>query len=423
MKNRKGLGLDEKLKERTCFSLPGSIHANTYSVLCRVLIAMLIVSMIYLPTQSQAAEARYFYRVKRGDNFSTILYDLGLRPVYGTRGTLQLGLKLNPRKILRDGDQIYPAEIIYLPATNIERLAEFAVIHASGEVFPFSTPKKIQSSVCSVPALTTVKKIRRGVAHDETAATGEGVSFEAEPAFSVASSSVEENFEEDLHFFASLGYGSSVMLFRQTGGFGGIKGSAFSLSAVSAEAGFSSEDYSARLAISRYQLDFATLLNSTQNFSTQSFTNLSLIGGFRGLRIGLSTSQAPIMRFTGTHLEWSGLTILNAVLGYEFKTEWVGKKSFRKNHFSLLAEATLPFVASGQPGAFDADSVSGYGLRLRGRAKKQLNSSQSTRVFFGIMSLVDVGHVKTRGNWSGQSGELSRTLSEFQGLIDLSLEW
>ncbi len=116
---------------------------------------IIIVGMVYAPIASAANSTVYFYRVKEKDALSNILWNCGIAPLYGKKGSLRVVLAANPRLAQNGGNRVYPGEIIYIPMAQVPPLAQ---ILPNGELIPVEV-KPPQRTLASNPAQEGLQSI------------------------------------------------------------------------------------------------------------------------------------------------------------------------------------------------------------------------------------------------------------------------
>lgn len=73
-----------------------------------------LITLTALAGVSTQVVSAYTYIAKKGDTFSDILYANNFRPIYGSKGSLEQTLKLNPEIRKNKGNKIYPGMQIIL---------------------------------------------------------------------------------------------------------------------------------------------------------------------------------------------------------------------------------------------------------------------------------------------------------------------
>lgn len=327
------------------------------------------------------------YVVRKGEVLSEIIYrDIPGR-IYGKNGNLAKILQLNPEikdpnKIV-DGQKINFGNLLATLGVVPDTGAETTRTLASDPVNPEATEAKLAiPQEATLPIQTT---------------------------------------DEELKLSFDVGYGTTLMNLNQTGAFGGIEGLSQAINTVQVEAETHYKKWHAVFEFSNYSLDFGTDTSNAASKESKNFRDFSVLGGYGIFDFGIHGKTAPILKTSGaTTLNWVDFTTVSAVAGMHFDKEFVGP-SRRPFRFLSAFRLEYPWQAGGSSG-MRASSVSGFAVKVRGGAEKQLNRSQDIRLFMGLEGGASYEQLRFNGSFDGASGDITRTLQEYEALITLRME-
>jgi hypothetical protein len=218
----------------------------------------------------------------------------------------------------------------------------------------------------------------------------------------------------------AAGYGATHLDFRQTGTLGTAQGSILAFNTFLLKAGLRAGDISGHIDLGRYSA--AVGAGTPGNPApAQDFISFAIRAGFKGFRIGVASESSPILRGTAA-VDWDHLTTISALLGYSHRIEWLDRKR-RLQRFDFEVEGSVPLSGSGRAGGLNPDSISGFGASLHFGAKKEIFSFGETKTLVGMDLGAKISSTSARGIWGTDSGDLKRTVGQYQGILRISFEW
>lgn len=371
------------------------------------------------------------YVVGKGDALSKIAKQYyPSERVYGKNGSLNKVLAANPS--IKNPDLIFPGQALEVGEKPLVAQVQ------EQERKPAQDNPKLSSSTSSTPALAPVPIEPAGQQADEKKLpTSEelkqelaGLNTPAEPIQESVTKPTPKNAEitapkqeedTELNLRLSTGYGASLVGYQQSGAFGGIKGFpiAINVFGVSAEADY--DKWRGHFSFSRYSLNLGTDTANPSAKESKTFQDLSFAGGYGIFTLGLHGKTTPVMKTSGaTGVLWGDLTTMWAQAGVHLEKTATGR-SQRPYRLTFDATAEYPVSSAGSAGLNISD-LSGYGLKLKGRAQKALFKGPNPQIFLGIEGIAAYGHLEYNGSWSGLNGAITQNLQEYQALISLTVE-
>gem|GEM_PF-2078519 len=346
------------------------------------------------------------YVVQSGDSLSIVAHRYLHGKVYGRHGSLAQLIQQNPQ-FAANPDKIYVGQTVTVPA-------------------------KAQSDLTPVAQNTVAPSVA------EAPATHITTAIDAVPPPSARSALPDESTNrnpvalpdhDEVELRVGVGYGGSLINFKQTGAFGGIEGQpiALNLLSVRGEARFD-DDFRAAAEFSHYSINFSTDTSDPSKKESKDFQDFSLIGGYKLLNFGIHGSTIPVLQTSGaTALLWGDLSTLWVVAGIHLEKEGQGRRSFYPYRLQLDANTEYPLSGGGNAG-FTLNDLSGLGVRIRGRVQKALlNSDRDSgiasqsqyQLFLGLEGVAAYHHLSYQGSWNGIAGNVSQDLQEYQALVTL----
>ena len=339
------------------------------------LVAMFAVSNV------QAAALHYF--VKKGDTLSQIALDHIGVPIYGKQGTIEKALENNP--IIKDPDKIYVGDELLLTSEGIlvKRLATpEQIAHAETvDALPAPMPSPTPEPAPEVAAKTEAPKTKAPLTHGTIALRG----------------SVGPTY---YHLSQSGALGN----FSQSGLNVGLSGNVL-----------------ATFGDGRVEFEYKHL---SANFDGESkqLQNFLIKGGYKFIVIGFDEGTAPIASATDV-TTWKDLTTISPLLGVHF--DWgFEKDSTLEYRESFDVEGELPVsVEKDSTSSFlSATNVSGFGARVRARIEKSIYGQGKFHLYVGIEGVAGYQSLHFNGALGDESGDVTRTLQMYQGMLTVNAE-
>lgn len=219
-----------------------------------------------------------------------------------------------------------------------------------------------------------------------------------------------------------VGYGVRYYEIQQTGAFGGIKGSNIAMNVLSVETNVQYGAWSLQAGLEKFSSEFAGSTTDLSIKSDKDFKHFYLKPGYGIFFLGLDAKTSPIVRASGTTLQWADLTTLSAVGG--FRLEKLYNTRRRKPFLlGLGGEASYPLGASGDGGGPSISTPSGFGLSLRGYVEKAIFRREDYQLYFGLDGSAAYDQIKFNGTWNGSSGDATRTIQEYGSKIYLKFDF
>lgn len=232
----------------------------------------------------------------------------------------------------------------------------------------------------------------------------------------------EDNSEEPelfLHFRA--GYGARFLRMEQSGAFGGGSGMVVPMNALSLEAGFNYGDLRLDAGTERFSADFGTSTVNINSTQAKEFRSFFLKAGYGIFHLGVHSKTAPVVRASGTTLEWVEAASFHGVSGFKLEKVYSGsrKKPFR---VGLDIEGTTPLGIAGK-GAARFSSPKGYGANLGVYAEKTVRSGDAGKLNLGLKAGAAYDRLQWHGDWSGAAGGITRTIQDYSFSVFMGFEF
>jgi hypothetical protein len=231
-----------------------------------------------------------------------------------------------------------------------------------------------------------------------------------------------EGEEPELWIKPSVGYGVRWYQIEQSGAFGGIKGSALAMNVLSFDTMVRYGAWNLDVGLEKFSSEFAGDTTDPTIKSDQPFKHFYLKPGYGIFFLGIDAQTSPIVRASGTTLQWTGLTTLSALAG--IRKEWLFDNRRRKPfHLGFEVDGSYPLSVSGDGGAPSASSPSGYGASLRGYVEKSIIRRDEYRLNFGLDGTASYDKLNFNGDWAGSSGGTTRSILELGSKVYLGIEF
>ena len=83
---------------------------------CAIIILSFGIGSFAISKEAQRLQQSFVYTIKSGDELGSLMYSMGLTPIWGNKGFVQKIIKLNKVKIQKNGDLIFASNKLVLPA-------------------------------------------------------------------------------------------------------------------------------------------------------------------------------------------------------------------------------------------------------------------------------------------------------------------
>jgi len=240
-------------------------------------------------------------------------------------------------------------------------------------------------------------------------------------SYPLAPNQAEPEQGPELLIKAKTGYGGKFVSVEQKGDFGGVKGMVVPMNALSVEASMKFGEWRASAGLERFSADFAGDTANPISREEKQFRALFLKPAYGIFHLGVQAKTAPVLRTSGTRLEWHDMTALYGVAGLKLEKLYATRR--RKPFLlGLDFEGAYPLSVSGTGGA-SFSSPSGFGLSLRGYGEKTIQSSDAARLSIGLEGSAAYDQIKWNGAIGGLSGSGSLTIQEYGSRLYLGIEF
>ncbi len=354
------------------------------------------------------------YTVKSGDTLSEIIYEQIGEPIYGKKGNLKKILALNPILITKP-DRLRPGQIIELG--NLKTVAA-VIIAKPARRTPAAFIADNDSTSIQNPVVIPVENLPE----PKPAEIQKTIELQTPLSHSFPKLT-DEVSDQELELELKAGYGAGIVLFKQTGAFANVSAGAIVLNIAAIETGVRYGDAFGLAEFSSYSLNMGTNWANPAESQSKSFQRLGLKGGYKIFYVGVEGVSAPVFRAgSGTTLHWGDITSLSAVGGVRLESSKIGGKSGRRFGFFGSFEAGIPLQVGSATAGLTASGISGYSAKLQLGCRKAITSAQaSIQIYLGLSLLDSFGQIKYIGTWSGSSGDVKRTIQDYQSLLSIQL--
>jgi hypothetical protein len=230
-----------------------------------------------------------------------------------------------------------------------------------------------------------------------------------------------ENTEEEGSVSLRLGYGMEYLSFKQAGTLGGIEGGVSSQNSLSLSAKLAYGDWSVAAAFEKYSVKLSADTTNPKNLSEKEITDFSFLPGYKSLFAGLKSSKRPLLRASGTTLDWSDTDSLYAVAGLRLE-KTLNPKAKKPFHVSGEIEAGYLLSAGGNGGP-QLSNISGYELKAEARAEKAIVAHSDYKLSLGLQGGGTLEKLKGTANWAGTAGAFGRNTQSFGTKIYLNIDF
>lgn len=225
--------------------------------------------------------------------------------------------------------------------------------------------------------------------------------------------------ETELLLQAKAGYGVKYLSLKQSGAFGGVSGVVVPMNALSFEASLLYGKWNLRAGLEKFSADFSTDTTNPRLKDEKEFKSFFLKPGYGIFHLGVEGKTAPVVRTSGTSLDWADATALYGVGGFRIEKAYARRRPFL---LGLELECAYPLSISGIGGP-GFSSPSGFGLSLKGYAEKAVFRREEFRVNLGLEASAAYDKMSWEGSWAGSSGSATRTIQAYGSRLYLGIEF